>query len=407
MESKTIPQIVTQSLVETPSSINHTSSLGQTTPSWFPRNSNDTSTNTSDELLTDGGLQTTETPTTESGHVVDSLEHRISEGIYLYGMGVTFTVGIPSNILVFLVFRSPFMKKTSASVYLSILAITDSVVLLTAPFFRHIIGGVVGYDVPSSSRWVCWPYYLILYVSVFYSSNLLAMVTLDRCVAVALPLRGKAFCSRRVAKWLCFVVFLIELGWNCNLLWSQGPIYKTEGNVTTVVAECVPIMDSEREVFNRYIRPQVGNVLYSIIPFSCIIICNIIIVTVLVRASAGRKRMVQAGSGGQDSNDTTMRNISVMVIVVSVTFLLTAAPVSIFVAIIPVNSLDYKDASYNPPLGLAWAIILWIQYVNNAINFYLYCMCGKQFRRGLLDLCCTSNQQPEVSSNAISLSTHL
>ena len=76
-----------------------------------------------------------------------------------------------------------------------------------------------------------------------------------------------------------------------------------------------------------------------------------------------------------------------MLLGVSVVFLLTTAPSALyFLALRDWPTAAPTDAQGLAKLRLVFAATNIVYYINNAVNFLLYCLTGSRFRRAMLDL---------------------
>lgn len=124
-------------------------------------------------------------------------------------LSVALVVGLPGNSFVVWSILVKMRKRSVTALLVLNLALADLAVLLTAPFFLHSLAqgtwifGVVG----------CRLFYYVCGVSMYASVLLIAAMSLDRSLAVALPfvsqkLRTKAF-ARRLLAGIWVVSFLL------------------------------------------------------------------------------------------------------------------------------------------------------------------------------------------------------
>ena len=112
----------------------------------------------------------------------------VSANIWRYGWPPLCMTGLVGNTLVLLVLRRDGLVRTSANVYLSALAVGDSLVLMVASVTTYP-GIAWGWWFNSTSRLACrvtWP---VLPTLVNASTWFIVAFTVERCVSVRSPLR--------------------------------------------------------------------------------------------------------------------------------------------------------------------------------------------------------------------------
>lgn len=76
---------------------------------------------------------------------------------------------------------------------------------------------------------------------------------------------------------------------------------------------------------------------------------------------------------------STNRRLTIMLLVVSTTFLITSTPIVTLQTVELVGGL-----TASPTLSIIKGVFLSLQYLNHSINFFLYAVTGKTFRREFL-----------------------
>ena len=144
--------------------------------------------------------------------------------------------------------------------------------------------------------------------------------------------------------------------------------------------------------FMANVRPWIAVALYAFIPIVTVFLLNVLIIFRLIkvkRATEGRVGPMPATSAGGPP-DTTLGNTKTslssmngMFLSVSIVFLILLTP----------GILHYATRNYwaKSPEQLAASILLTavfetLSYSNYCINFFLYCLTGRRFRREFLAL---------------------
>ena len=120
-------------------------------------------------------------------------------------------------------------------------------------------------------------------------------------------------------------------------------------------------------------------VMYFLVPFIVIFICNVFIIYGLRRAAINRKKKF-------NQEDKKISSTTVMLVVVGVVYLLTISPSGIYLIGYSYNVWPNHTVYDVAKLYLVYAITLQLTYINSAINFLLYCCTGSKFRLALREL---------------------
>ncbi|KAL4220591.1 hypothetical protein ACF0H5_020988 [Mactra antiquata] len=89
-------------------------------------------------------------------------------------------------------------------------------------------------------------------------------------------------------------------------------------------------------------------------------------------------------------------SLTAMLLTVNCVFLITTAPIQAFL-IGEEYWFSYKTTEELAWYNFWWAIVNMLQYINNAIHFFLYCLSGPKFRNELKLMCRRSRKIGTVS----------
>lgn len=295
------------------------------------------------------------------------------------------------------------------------------------------------------SQAACKTLTFLMLVSLNMSAWLIVLTTVDRFVAVWLPLRAVAVCRHRRACLAVVVLFVVISAFNIHVFWTaelrfntnrRSPMCMVLGPPYIVVFECVKLAS------------------YSIVPFVAILLLNCAIVA---RLRLGRSAILRGGGsrwsgsmriGGRASSPGTLvesrgpsparggrqcgnngptlslavgasqlhrarshrptssaasslttttsssgaataasspqSKVTYMLLPVSITWLVLTAPWTLRTVVALAGGVTADD-----PRGIkqfVTTMCFLLMYVNHAINFYLYCVTGCKFRRELVDM---------------------
>ena len=184
---------------------------------------------------------------------------------------------------------------------------------------------------------------------------MVVLVTVNRFIAVCMPLHATRLCSIRnvrcqlVGLFVLVVLFNIPRFFDARLDLVEYPVYNILYNI---VAYCL------------FVR---------LIPLGLVIVLNVHLMLKLGRAQRLRSDMTD-GVTAQENN------ITKVVIVLIVTFLICETPPGLdylIVHIVHINSFQCYSAHISNLLANS---------TNSSVNFVIYCLFRKQFRKDLRSL---------------------
>lgn len=129
-------------------------------------------------------------------------------------------------------------------------------------------------------------------------------------------------------------------------------------------------MKNEYIIFIKEIFYWIDGFYYAILPCALILVGNALIITNIKRAMKAQRHLTNSfDQGGRHAHD--QRQITLMLVIVSVTFLLLNLPLAIFYIIKPYWTFpkpSYDEVKYMFSFRFTHAMA----DSNHAINFYLY-----------------------------------
>jgi hypothetical protein len=143
----------------------------------------------------------------------------------------------------------------------------------------------------------------------------------------------------------------------------------------------------------RWVEQVVGAYMLTvgtIIPFTIIMTCNVLIIASVHKAARSRKKM-----GGSDGATSEERHLTRMLILVAVAYVILSIPMRLFDMVFSIPELVKKYDMSDPYWRLRFNVELWIVTemwdANFAVNFYLYFLGGgKKYRNDAKQvyMCC-------------------
>ena len=149
----------------------------------------------------------------------------------------------------------------------------------------------------------------------------------------------------------------------------------------------------------------------SLLPFTCLIVGNCLIIYKMVKYNVERKRMLHSNS----SSNTVAKDsqsMTAMLISISLLFFITQTPA--VVTSIQRSSLrnQQRSVEYLMIFNVVDSVCRLLRWLNNVLYFFCYCISGTRFREELVLLlkgvtCCKSNRlsQNDSSKSQVTVST--
>lgn len=321
---------------------------------------------------------------------------RIVADVFMYALPVIITFGTIGNALSFLVLVRCHMRSTSVYTYLMALAVADTCVLYVSAF-KTWIKLISGFELLHSSMHSCRLINFFILLSLHLSAWLIVLVTVDRFMVVWFPFKASSLCTVTRARLATVAMVMISVAYNCHVFWT----YELSIDAMMHRAYCGPI-----KTYGFMAKPFecLKLTTYSLIPFLVIVVLNFAIITrlqwrPLLLQSRGSASAFSSESSSSAAACGKQAKVTYMLVIVSVAWLVLTLPKSIHTMVF---ELDDSRGSWNATVFRAVSFLL--MYTNHAINFYLYCITGKKFRRQLEELLrgiCAGNK-PTGSSTVCS-----
>ena len=325
----------------------------------------------------------------------DYIEFHVGNAVNIYGPPIISAVGTVGNVLSLMVATQKQNRRSSPSWYIGSLAILDTIMLLVGllqywflfNFFSSLITKAhchaMFFVVNFFSNWSVW--------------TILAM-TLERFIVVVFPLKAAVLCSVGKTKTVILAISLVSALKNFHYIWTADFVF----NSSTKAALCAfgLVRRGTWVIAIQWLDTCVS----SVLPFLIILGANFWIITIINRQRASRKTMTHSDPSNKASSSADT-SITAMLVTVSLSFVILTCPLFIFRTYFTfvARNTAYLKAVYH--LGHHICHKVW--YMNNAVNFYLYCITGRRFRSDLMEMFKSGNgggQSKISTSNSMSTS---
>lgn len=318
----------------------------------------------------ENGLHMSTSNNTTQAAIVDKHEafYNIAKettGLYLFP--ITCIIGIIGNLLTFIVFLR-FKPRSSTNVYLTALAISDTIKLLCdfLYFIVVFLDKIESAEASSKVFTTLYPYaHYVLNFSLCNTAWLTVSVAVERYIYMKWPERARTICTITRAKITCCVV------WIASMLITVPFVlrYRQSHTNGTVEIAVTPLWEKD-SVKSGYVWFQ--NILRSMIPLVVLIFINSWIIVTLSRATKEYHRPLACKN-----------RVTVMLVAVIISFLVCITPDAIMSAVF---GFGYTEAPYL--IRGIREISDFLLCVNSSINFFIYFGFNKVFRHNFARVLC-------------------
>ncbi|XP_050540868.1 cysteinyl leukotriene receptor 2 [Daktulosphaira vitifoliae] len=318
-----------------------------------------------------------------STNINGSFEHmpnnmNFVEGFERYYPLVLIVLGSLGNCLSVLVFFGTNLRKQSSSYYLSSLAISDTIFLVTQ-LLPELAKAEIA-DLFYMYGFCQFSIYLTQMCS-FISVWLVVVFTSERFIAVRYPLHRSVVCTVSRAKIVLCVLITFAFVVHTPYLVITGPqeLIYSETNSTA------PACGLNLSWYGVYVWLNYADMVVNmVVPFFLIVIFNSMICQSVCRLARIRRSMTlhpsrRRQSTPHNSQNTSQIKVTKMLLVVSTVFLCLNLPSYVFRLWIVWDekaTRKYKNLQF---------VANQMYNTNFGINFVLYCVSGQNFRRALTE----------------------
>lgn len=317
----------------------------------------------------------TESPNTDDPYWLD-----ISNKVDIFFTAINTPLGTLGNILSFGVYLRQNSRAKSLSVYLSALAVTDTITLWWDPSIRWF---ELSYGILLPTKH-CALRYWINYSACTNSAYLVVAITVERFIAVFYPFKSISLLTIKRAR-----ITAICLAVGCLLLYA--PL------IVSVTENCDPQQGFGEFYMNIFFI--MAFVIFLMVPSVTLFVLSISIICML---RSNNLTKMAAGEVFQEIRSKEVRKVTRVVLCISCSYLVLTLPY--------ITYLNYSQIS----IGLGWTsgilgdwdkfidrVLVNLLAVNYSINFWLYVMASNSFRQELVDMlrlrrCFRGGQNPQV-----------
>uniref|UniRef100_A0A5K4F5P8 G_PROTEIN_RECEP_F1_2 domain-containing protein n=1 Tax=Schistosoma mansoni TaxID=6183 RepID=A0A5K4F5P8_SCHMA len=381
--------------------------------------------------------------------------------LWMYIPPILFIFGSLGNVLSFIILRHISTGSVTIILYLIARSIVDEIVLIVG-LLRRWIDKIFDTKFENTSNFMCKMIHFWGTSSSLLSVWLTVSLTAERALVVSFPLHVTRWISYTrvrnmiiILSILCVILslhfyFTVGITSNClhELKNSSSSSWLTTINQTIQINLTIPFMKHKTQMkcFNQCtILPQYSilnwywssfdAILYSYLPFCLIFGFNIIILKSVYRANKERKHLhihqyKLKYSRNHDSLSSTpsilttksiinhknikinetnynIKQLTIILLIISFLFLFTTffiVLIKILAQIIDLRGKNKLNIRIN--FYLIDNLSELFMYINHSMNFYLFCITGKLFRKYLLLLLFNQIKQIKFYFNQLNLKNY-
>ncbi|KAL8595422.1 hypothetical protein ACOMHN_024121 [Nucella lapillus] len=351
---------------------------------------------TTPALLSDSGdgfTTTAESGINTTANPVDPTLWIVSRYLWKICPPFILLFGLFGNVMIILIMRRMSSSESSISIYFTATAVMD-ILYLTTDLLSRWMWLAFSFNVLALHTAVCKIFTWIYTGGGTIGCWCLVCMTVQRAMSVVWPHRVNLLCTRRTVLTLVIGITLFFAAlYSHYLVGFESFYYEYEKAYICTSKPGYKTYNYFTERIFVYIELSV----YCLIPFAILVVSNIILVWKLAASvKAASKHLTGTTDSAQiRAREKSANSVTLTVIVVSSAFIVLTLPASVnyIVHYFAISHLRLKGEDLNAA-QLINAVCALLGHTNSAVNFYLYCLTGRKFRKECVSiLTCWSKKQ--------------
>ncbi|KAK7501499.1 hypothetical protein BaRGS_00007303 [Batillaria attramentaria] len=319
-------------------------------------------------------------------------EYQVKTAIRQFVPPIILVVGTFGNVMAIIIMRrKEFRSRSSAMpVLMTALAVCDTVLLYTG-LLGIWIGAVSGVDFRMEHFLLCKIHTWIVYATFYTDAWILVAMTIERMTSVLKPLKVHATFTRRRGHSIVVGTALFFFAISAHILFGRDVRVNKRGTTRCMA------WDEDYKNFFLGAWVWFDLMMHCLLPGIVLITGNAVIIW-KVKAST---RVSVALGNTRPIHRRRISFLSEAFLLLSLVFLLTTLPISVMNIMEPYLRQLPKDPQTKAVLELAWTVTGIMEYINNAVNFYMFCLSGSVFRReAKAVLTCKAEPETPITASA-------
>ncbi|XP_045173287.2 neuromedin-U receptor 2-like [Mercenaria mercenaria] len=280
--------------------------------------------------------------------------------------------GILGNLSTILTVSHVQFHQMTSKFILYALAISDSLLLLTNPFNQHFMQEIWGRDVRALSSGGCKLFFVMYRTGKISSSWFIVLVAVERFIAIKFPLRVKRFLTKKT---VCVAIATIYV-----MTFTLSGIWTFSTDVENQICRADLSTPNNLRLHKAFVIT--GAACYSIAPIVILMTLTPLIILNLYRSHRLRRDLRHSKIGRSAKNTS---RVTIMLIGVVITYIICVTPITLLLILTfwtnePI--FDSQKTEYIIFSGVASSF----EQMNHSSNFFVYIMCGRQFRERFFNM---------------------
>lgn len=312
-----------------------------------------------------------------SDFLSNSTSSDLSElSFYLNGLTtvIVIALGVIGNTMAMLVLTRKTMR-TSTNIFLTALAIWDTVVLLVCLLLISLT------ELVQSFKDLAFAYIVVYGYPIGLAAQtatvwLTVSFTVERYIAVCHPLRAASMCTIYRARLVVLAISVVSILYNVPR-WFEYNIAKCSNHLNQQCIYPDKTWLANDSIYHKIYFGWLYFLVMCFIPLCSLAVLNAFLIVAVRRSKQQRKDM-----NVQQSREN---NVTIMLVSVVMVFIICQVPALIYNM---AYSIDMLRISRAPGWGVLSNIRNFLVTLNSAVNFILYCALGQKFRRTFMRTFC-------------------
>ena len=285
-------------------------------------------------------------------------------------------LGTVGNGVSIAVMRREKLKSAVATIYLTALALVDTG-LLWIGVASWWATTALGWSFRNKHLAMCRLELYLVNCLTMLSSWVLVLVSVQRALVVLFPFKAKVIATRKKSYASLIVLLLSIMTYNLySIFTAKLETYENNGRVEGVCMYGAYVGDFDGKYWG-----VISLIMTLILPFGTLLIANVIIIIKVIQAKVKRSRLQST-----DHDQGHVTKMTTTLVCVSVIFLILNTPYATVYYLM--STPDYTDLKYAVIFSILGQCANFLQALNSAINFALYCLTGPAFRKEIKAMFC-------------------
>ncbi|KAK3772107.1 hypothetical protein RRG08_061191 [Elysia crispata] len=260
-----------------------------------------------------------------------------------------------------------------------------SILILLTPFISPPLDHVTGSHFATYTTVVELFGAPLLYASVACGAWITAIISLERCICVLLPLKVKLFFTHRTTTLLLLGIFVYQVTFIfVNFVSFRVKMETSDAtNITSLVLDTASF-DDQLYIFAYFSAVTVP----SFFCMAIILVGTVLLIIKLQKSAQWRMNAASAASHGAGVSVKEMRLIRIVVFICGIFITCFCPNMLVYLTSAVFPKFQYRDPQFGRLFTIAAEVAILSQLISCALNFFVYVKMNSKFRRTLKFILC-------------------